>query len=426
MIKLQVTKYTISKSVFAWSLYDWANSAFATTVMAGFFPIFFKQYWSAGVDSTVSTLQLGVGNTVASIFIVLLAPVMGAIADKAGVSKRNLIVFASLGIIMTALLYSVKQGDWLSAISCYCVATIGFMGANIFYDALIVSVTQAEQRHWVSSLGYAMGYLGGGLLFAINVAMTLAPATFGITDAAAAVKLSFISVAIWWAIFSLPLVYYVKEPMVKQRVHGWESIRSGFQQVLATLAKVRLIRNAWLFLLAYWLYIDGVDTIVRMAVDYGLSIGMGQNDLIVALLITQFVGFPAALAFGVIGRRVGPKQGVYLGLAVYIGITFWAVFIKQSWEFYTLAIAIGLVQGGVQALSRSLYASLIPPHQSGEFFGFYNMMGKFATVLGPLLVGVFSVLSGSHRVGLLSILILFIAGGALLYKVDVTRGVDHV
>lgn len=419
MFKHFAVKYGLSKSVFSWAMYDWANSAFATTVMAGFFPIFFKQYWSAGSDSTLSTFQLGLGNTVASILIVFLAPIMGAIADKAGISKRNLIVFASIGIVMTALLYTVEQGEWLLAIACYCVATIGFMGANIFYDALIVSVAKAEQRHWVSALGYALGYLGGGLLFAINVAMTLAPEMFGIASAAEAVRFSFLTVAIWWVLFSIPLLIYVQEPQREHVYQGWESVRSGFRQVFETLAKVRLVKTAWLFLLAYWLYIDGVDTIVRMAVDYGLSIGMQQNDLIVALLITQFVGFPAALVFGVIGRRYGAKRGLYIGLVVYIAITFWAVFIEHSWEFYVLAVCIGLVQGGVQALSRSLYASLIPAHQSGEFFGFYNMMGKFATVLGPLLVGSFSLVTGSHRLGLLSILILFVAGGVLLLKVDV-------
>ena len=421
-----IRRMTISRPVFSWAFYDWANSAYATTVMAGFFPVFFKQYWSANADSTVSTFQLGMGNTIAGIVIVFLAPVLGAIADKAGVSKRNLLMFATLGIAMTAALYTVKQGDWLTAIMCYCVATIGFMGGNIFYDALIVSVAREEQRDWVSSLGYALGYLGGGLLFSINVAMTLAPGFFGIANAADAVRLSFVTVAAWWALFSLPLLLYVKEPALARTSHGLSSVRLGFRQVFATLSTVRQIKNVWLFLLAYWCYIDGVDTIVRMAVDYGLSIGLQQNDLIIALLITQFVGFPAALAFGLLGQRLGAKRGLFIGLLAYIMVTIWAVFIDEAWEFYTLAIAIGLVQGGVQALSRSLFAGIIPPSRAGEFFGFYNMMGKFATVLGPALVGGLSVATGSHRMGILSILILFVVGGALLLRVQPRRAADPV
>jgi UMF1 family MFS transporter len=411
----------ITRPVFSWAFYDWANSAFATTVMAGFFPVFFKQYWSANADSTVSTFQLGMGNTIAGIAIVVLAPVLGAIADKAGVCKRNLLIFASLGILMTGGLYTVQQGDWLSAIILYGVATVGFMGANIFYDAMIVSVVQEERRDWVSSLGYALGYLGGGVLFAINVAMTLAPEFFGIANSAEAVRLSFITVAVWWTVFSIPLILYVKEPARPHVTHGMSSVRQGFRQVFITLGHVRQIKNVWLFLLAYWCYIDGVDTIVRMAVDYGLSLGMEQKDLITALLITQFVGFPAALAFGWLGQRLGAKPSLFIGLLAYSLITLWAVFMREAWEFYTLAIAIGLVQGGVQALSRSLFAGIIPASRAGEFFGFYNMMGKFATILGPALVGGLSLATGSHRIGILSILILFIVGGALLSRVQPQR-----
>ena len=411
-------RMTVSRPVLSWAFYDWANSAFATTVMAGFFPVFFKQYWSANSDSTVSTFQLGMGNTLAGIVIVLIAPILGAIADKAGVSKRNLLLFATLGIVMTGALFTVEQGHWLAAIVCYGVASVGFMGGNIFYDALVVSVAREEQRDWVSSLGYALGYLGGGLLFAINVTMTLFPSAFGLANAAEAVRFSFLTVALWWALFSLPLYLYVKEPVVLHASHGLDSVTLGFKQVFATLGKVRQIKNVWLFLLAYWCYIDGVDTIVRMAVDYGLSLGMQQNDLIVALLITQFVGFPAALGFGWLGQRFGAKPSLYIGLLAYIIITLWAVFIHRAWEFYCLAIAIGLVQGGVQALSRSMFASLIPVNQSSEFFGFYNMMGKFSTILGPALVGILSVTTGSHRIGILSILILFVAGGLLLFRVQ--------
>ena len=309
----------------------------------------------------------------------------------------------------------------------FVVATIGFMGANVFYDALLVSV--AKEEHWdvVSALGYALGYLGGGLLFAVNVAMTLSPASFGLQDAAGAVKLSFVTVALWWALFSVPLMLLVKESKSPQAVSGLAVVRAGYVQFIETFRQLRKLRIVFLFLFAYWLYIDGVDTIVRMAVDYGLSIGLEQDHLITALLITQFVGFPAALAFGVLASRLGAggegaKRGILLAIGVYIAATVGAFFMDSAREFYALAVTIGLVQGGVQALSRSLYARLIPSGKSAEFFGFYNMLGKFAVVVGPILVGAVSLASGSHRLGILSVIVLFVAGAWLLVKVDVAAG----
>jgi UMF1 family MFS transporter len=411
-------KRILNRRVIAWALYDWANSAFATTVMAGFFPLFFKQYWGAGLTSTESTFQLGVGNAVASLVIVLSAPLLGAIADYGGWRKPFLLLFAIGGVTATAALAGVGQGDWLAAVTLFAVATIGFMGANVFYDALLVSV--ADEKDWdlVSALGYALGYLGGGLLFAVNVAMTLSPESFGLRDAAEAVKLSFVSVAVWWVVFSLPLWWLVKEtPPVRRSAKG--AVRAGYRQLVDTFHHLRSLRWVFLFLLAYWFYIDGVDTIVRMAVDYGLSIGLEQGDLITALLITQFVGFPAAIAFGALARRIGPRFGILLAIGVYIAATIGAFFMDSSREFYALAATIGLVQGGVQALSRSLYASIIPPAKAAEFFGFYNMLGKFAAVMGPLMVGAVSLVSGSHRWGMLSVVFLFVIGGGLLLKVDV-------
>ena len=406
------------KQVLSWALYDWANSAFATTVMAGFFPIFYKQYWAAGVDASSSTFQLGVANAVASLVIVLCAPILGAIADAGKYKKAFLFLFALAGITLTALLYWVGKGDWAAAVMLFSAATVGFMGANVFYDALLLNVSDEKNRDVVSALGYALGYLGGGLLFAINVAMTLSPDSFGLADASEAVKLSFISVSIWWAIFSIPLFLFVKEQPGSDRVTLSTSIQKGLCQFVATFHQIRALRNVWIFLLAYWLYIDGVDTVVRMAVDYGLSIGLESNHLIVALLLTQFVGFPAAIGFGYLGQRLGTRQGIYIALTIYIVVTGMAYFIDSVWEFYLLAGMIGLVQGGVQSLSRSFYADIIPANQPAEFFGFYNMMGKSAALLGPLLVGLIVLYTGDHRLGMLSLIILFVAGGLLLTKVE--------
>ncbi|MDJ0805678.1 MAG: MFS transporter [Gammaproteobacteria bacterium] len=408
------------RGVLAWAFYDWANSAFATTVMAGFFPVFFKQYWSTGVAATESTFRLGLVNSIASLVIVCLAPVLGAIADQVGGKKGFLLFFAALGIISTGALQLVAMGSWMAALVLYGLGLIGFSGSNIFYDALLVDVADKPHYDKVSSLGFALGYLGGGLLFAFAVLMTLYPDVFGLVDAAEAVRLSFILVALWWALFSIPLFFLVRETGVESPAKDWLS--GGFRQLAMTFRKIRQLRMTFLFLLAYWCYIDGVDTIVRMAVDYGLSIGFDANNLMVALLITQFVGFPAALLFGRIGAKRGPKQGIMLAIFVYLLILLWAYRMDSIWEFYLLAMAIGLVQGGIQALSRSLFARLIPHDQAGEFFGFYNMLGKFAVVIGPVLMGWVGVLSGDSRMAILSVSLLFVMGALLLARVDVEAG----
>ncbi|MDX1654462.1 MAG: MFS transporter [Candidatus Competibacteraceae bacterium] len=406
----------------AWAFYDWANSAFATTVMAGFFPIFFKQYWSEGVEATESSFWLGATNSVASLVIVLLAPLLGAIADRGSAKKRFLLFFALMGVVMTGSLYFVAQGHWPLAALIYGLAIIGFSGGNIFYDSLIVVVAGEEKLDAVSALGFGLGYLGGGLLFAVNVLMTLYPNWFGLADATQAVQVSFITVAVWWAVFTLPVLLFVPEVQDPARLKGLAAVRAGYRQLKGTFREIRRLRMVGLFLLAYWLYIDGVDTVVRMAVDYGLSLGFDRNNLITALLIVQFVGFPAAIAFGKLGEKLGAKTGIYIGILAYTGITVWGYFMDQTWEFYALAVAIGLVQGGVQSLSRSFYARIIPPGKSGEFFGFYNMLGKFAAVIGPVLMGGVAWATGSTRLSILSLLVLFIIGALLLTRVDEAEG----
>lgn len=410
------------RTLWSWALYDFGNSAFATTVMAGFFPLFFKQYWSAGVSATESTFRLGVASSLGSLVIMVLAPLLGAVADRCGARKRFLIGFTFLGVAATAALALVGQGEWLLALLALFFASVGFAGGVTFYDALIVFVSDPRRFDSASALGYALGYLGGGLLFALNVWMTLKPATFGLPDAAAAVKLSFLMVAVWWVLFTVPLLLWVKEPDGSGQ-SAVQAVRAGWRQLVDTFHEIRALRSVFLFLLAYWCYIDGVDTIVRMAVDFGLSLGLASSDLITALLITQFVGFPAAIVFGRIGERYGAKQGIYLALLVYGGVTLGATQMSSAQHFYILAVVIGLVQGGIQSLSRSYYATLIPAEKSGEFFGFYNMWGKFAAVLGPVMVGLTARLTGSAALSLLSLLVLFVAGGYLLRRVGDTPAI---
>ena len=415
-------KKIASKKVISWSLYDWANSAFATSVMAGFFPVFFKQYWSTGVEVTTSTFRLGMANSIASLIVAALAPVLGAIADRGGAKTKFLLFFAAMGIIMTGGMFFVAKGAWQVAVLLYVLGIIGFSGGNVFYDSLIVDVSPPDRTDMVSSLGFSLGYLGGGLLFAMNIFMTLKPALFGLADAGQAVRVSFLNVAIWWAVFSIPIMIFVKEPATAHRKSGWAMVGAGFRQLRSTFGEIRKLRLVFLFLIAYWLYIDGVDTVIRMAVDYGMSLGFEANSLIVALMITQFVGFPAAIAFGKLGEKLGTKAAILLGIAVYVGVTIWALFMDKTAEFYALAVVVGLVQGGVQSLSRSFYARIIPANKAAEFFGFYNMLGKFAAVIGPFLVGWVGVFTGNPRIAIFSIIILFIGGGVVLYMVDEREG----
>jgi len=431
-----------NKAVWGWALYDWANSAFATTVMAGFFPIFFKEYWSYGTNVNVSTAQLGFGNSIASLLVAIMAPLLGAVADQAAARKKFLITFAYFGVLMTASLFLIDKGHWEVAIIAYILGITGFSGSIIFYDAMLPGVAEESRIDYVSGLGYACGYLGGGLLFLINVLMTRMPHVFGLPDAGTAVRWAFLSVAVWWGGFTLFTIFWVPAETAELPSKKLSTaVRKGLQQLFTTLREFRHLKTLILFLLAYWFYIDGVDTIIRMAVDYGLSLGFEAGDLIVALLIVQFVGFPAALAFGILGQRWGARKGIFLAIGCYILITLWGTTMRVRFEFYILAVAIGLVQGGIQSLSRSYFSRLIPPGRWGQYYGFYNMLGKFAAIIGPALMGIVALaarrllmpasptpeqvaqvgqLAARWSIG--SIVLLFVIGGVLFYLVDEQRG----
>tara|TARA_B100002003_G_scaffold246417_1_gene276010 strand:- start:6421 stop:7719 length:1299 start_codon:yes stop_codon:yes gene_type:complete len=424
------------RNIWGWAFYDWANSAFATTVMAGFFPVFFKQYWSIGADVNTSTAMLAYANSAASLIVALMGPILGAAADSGSRRKRLLVFFAYLGVLMTACLFLVDKGQWGWAAFFYCMGIVGFSGSNIFYDSLLPGVAGPDKVDRVSGLGFGLGYLGGGLLFLINVIMTQQPELFGLANAGEAVRWSFLSVALWWGLFTLVTIIWVDEQKNGEAVTLGHALRQGFRQFSITFAHIREYKPVLMFLLAYWLYIDGVDTIVRMAVDYGLSIGFKDSDLILALLITQFVAFPSAILYTRLGERWDVKKAIQLAIVVYIGVTLWATQMDSEIEFYTLAVVIGLVQGGIQALSRSYYSRLIPADRAGEFYGFYNMIGKFAAIIGPLLIGTIAIavrhalmpadptaeqivevgLSAS-RWSIGSVVVLFVAGGGLLWTI---------
>ncbi len=403
----------------SWALYDWANSAFATTVMAGFFPLFFKEYWSHSVAATQSTYALGLANSVASAGVAITAPLLGAIADQGFGKKNFLIFFTIMGALSTMALSQVGLGEWQTAAVLFALGNFAFACAISFYDALLIDVADESEMDRVSSYGYAMGYLGGGLLFLINVLMYLKPRWFGLESGTDGVKASFVTVGVWWLIFTLPLLFWVREKYKpRTRPPMFELWRKGWLDFWASLRRIFRYRPLLIFLLSYLIYIDGVNTIIKMAVDYGMAIGFKPSDLITALLLVQFVGFPSAIAFGRVAEKVGARQAVFICLWIYALITLFAFFMQESWHFYLLAALVGLVQGGVQALSRSIYGRMIPAQEAGEFFGIFNLMGKFSAIAGPLLVGWVSVTTGEPRWSILVILAFILGGGLLLRRVD--------
>ena len=406
------------KRLYSWALYDWANSAFSTTVMAGFFPLFFKNYWSAGVDPVMTTARLGTAISVASFIMASLSPFLGALADLRGYKKTFVFVFMMMGALSCAWLSQIGEGQWYFAMLAYGLAMMGFNASSVFYDSLLPSVAKDKEMDFASSLGFSLGYLGGGILFAFNVLMYLKPEWFGLSNGVEGVKWSFMSVAIWWIVFSIPLFKNVPEPKtgVSKDSLGMATKKS-LVTLATTLKELKNHRNLAIYLLAYWLYIDGVYTVMTMAVDFGVSLGFAASSLIVALLLTQFIGFPATLVFGRLTKKMGCRVPILICICVCSVTVILATQMNQDWHFYCLAAVIGLVQGGVQSLSRSLFGQMIAEEKSGEFFGLFNLVGKFASILGPLVVGLGALATGSNRFGMLGVLLLFALGGLLLWQV---------
>ena len=381
--------------------------------MAVLYPLFLGSYWSAGASGASITSRLAWITAAANAIVAILAPILGTIADAGGYRKRFLVGLAVIGAGMTAALGFVGEGNWQWALGLYVVASVGFYSSTVFYDSLLVDVTKPRYFDFVSSLGFSLGYLGGASLLAIHVWMISSPATFGLSSSNEAIRFAFMSVGIWWAIFLIPLIRWVPENKRGRKVAG-NVLKASYRELRATIAKIGQYRNVVIFLTAYLFYLAGVFTVISMAVNYGQRLGFDQFDLVKALLITNFVGFPATILYGLLGHRFGPKVGLHLALAVYVLVSSWAVFMTDVSQYYAMAIIIGCVQGGVQGLSRSLYASLIPPDSPGEFFGFYNMITKLAHVLGPTMVGIGTIYSDRPQFILMTLLPLFIIGGLLL------------
>ncbi len=488
------------RSIDAWVMYDWANSAFFTTIQAAVLPTFFNAVAAANLSKVTASSYWGYTNTIGMLLMALAAPVVGAIADYSGSKKRFLAGFAIPGMIATAALVLVGKGQWQLASLLYIMGLIGVSGSLIFYDSLLPHVARPDEIDMVSSRGYAIGYLGGGLLLAINIAWIMMPDLFGITALGAhfgatgaemASRLSFLSVGIWWGVFSIPLFRHVKEPRYVRLQHdvARNPVAGGFKRLVSTFQEIRLHRQLLIFLVAFWIYNDGIGTIIKMATIYGAEIGIGQIDLIGALLLTQFVGIPFSLMFGRLARRGDPKQAFFLsfvaynavtlpmigsiaprlgitsgpiavgllvvnqipafllsqfvgqralagvarhirtkhailvGLIVYGMVSVWGYFMATAAEFWLLAVMVGLVQGGSQALSRSLFGNMVPKARTAEFFGFYDMSSKFAGILGPLLFAVVGQLAGSSRLSIVSLIVFFVVGGVILTRLDEDEGI---
>lgn len=407
----------LTKAEKSWILYDWANSAYSMTVTSTILPIYFKSVTqSAGVASNVSTAYWGYANSIYTILLVLIAPILGTIADYKGYKKKFFALFFTIGIIFTALLSIIPTPLWILLLIFYIISAIGFSGTNTFYDAFLVDVTTEERMDKVSTYGFAWGYIGSTIPFIICIAIVMLSQFKLIPiDGMTASKISFVITAIWWGVFSIPIFKNVKQQ------HGIEidpnPVINSFKRIFKTLRNIRKHKAAFMFLIAYFFYIDGVDTIIKMSTAYGTDLGISSTMLLVILLVTQFVAFPFALLYGKLAERFKAKNMLFVGIIVYTVICIYAYFMKTTLDFWILAMLVGTSQGGIQALSRSYFGKLIPKESANEFFGFYNIFGKFAAIMGPLLLGIVAQVTGKTSNGVFSIILLFIVGGILLTRV---------
>jgi UMF1 family MFS transporter len=412
-------------------MYDWANSAMVTIVVTAVFPIFFSAYAAHGLPAQTATFRFSVATTIGLTVIAVLAPFFGAIADHAPVKRRFLGTFLGIGVAAVAMMYFIRQGDWLLAAVLFVLANIGANGSFVFYDALLPHVARGEEMDRVSSAGYALGYVGGGLLLAAVLAVIQNPQWIGVpadpTPAQASLpsRLGFVAVAVWWLLFAIPLFRRVPEPAVRllsdaERAMG--AARAGLMRLRTTLGQLRRYRHAFLLLVAFLIYNDGIGTIIRMATVYGEELGIDRTVMIASIVIVQFVGIPFAFLFGMLAGTIGAKRAIFLGLTVYTGISVLGFYMTSGTHFLVLAILVGTVQGGTQALSRSLFGSMIPRHESGEFFGLFAVFEKFAGIFGPAVFALMILATGSSRGAVLSVVAFFVLGAALLSLVNVDEG----
>ncbi|OZU87900.1 MFS transporter [Virgibacillus indicus] len=409
----------------SWMLYDFGNSAFATTIMAAVLPVFYYDVAAVGLDENLAASYWGYSQSIAVLIVAVLAPILGAISDFSAAKKKFLRFFAFMGIVASILLAFVGEGDYLLASILFIVGSIGFSGANIFYDGFLPEIADEDEIDKVSSGGFAFGYIGGGLLLTLNILMILNPSWFGLPNATVASQVSFTTVGVWWFIFSLPLLKNINEEKKTAVKREKSYIAIGFSRVGNTFREIKQYKQLLIFLLAFWLYNDGISTIIRMATIYGREVGIDGNSLIVALLITQFVGIPCTFLFGWLATKITAKRALYITLYAYLGIVILGYFMTSATHFYLLAFCVGIVQGGAQSLSRSIFGRMVPDNKHAEFFGFYGISSKFAAIFGPFLFAFIGQITGSSRLGILSLIFFFIAGIILLRFVNIEQGMKE-
>lgn len=407
----------------AWAMYDWANSVFMTIVLL-IYPIYFSSVAAKGMPASRASFLFAMATTVSMTIVAVLSPFLGAAADYAAAKKRMLAAFLALGVVTTGALALVGEGDWVLGAVLFVLGNIGVTSSIVFYESLLPHLCREEEVDRVSSAGYAMGYVGGGLSMAVSVAAITRPALFGLSEQSAT-RLSFLFAAVWWAVFSLPLFRRVPEPPAEVRPGegvGRSLVGIAISRLRETLRDMRLYKQTLLFLVAFLIYNDAIGTIIRMASIYGTEMGLDMASLILALLLVQFVGIPFSFLFGAIASRIGAKRAIFITLAVYLVISVFGYFMDTRLEFFTMALLVGTVQGGSQALSRSLFTTMVPKHKSSEFFAFFSVFEKFAGILGPLVFAVMIRATGSSRGAILSLILFFVVGGVLLALVDVEEG----
>jgi MFS transporter, UMF1 family len=408
----------------AWAMYDWANSAFAVVILTAIFPVYYRTLvTNAGGAPEDATAYWAYTTSLSMLIVALAGPLLGAMSDVMGAKKRFLGVALGFGVLGSMSLAFLGKDTFLLGSLLFAVGNLGFAGGNIFYESLLPMLARPNDLDRVSARGYAFGYLGGGLLLILNVLWLYWPERFGFPDRDFALRLCFVSVALWWLGFALPLFLKVSEPDAKNHARfSWRVVGIACQRLGQTLKQIRHYRQLTLFLAAFWLYNDGINTIIKLAAAYGAEIGVDHNQMLVALILTQLVGFPCSIGFATLAGHIGAKRAVLLGLAVYAVISIGGFFMKTAAHFFVLAIVVGLVQGGTQALSRSLFATMVPKTRSTEFFGFFSTGEKMAGIIGPAVFGFIAQMSGSSRWGIVSVTALFVVGALLLWRVDAAEG----
>ena len=401
----------------SWAFYDWANSAYTLIVVTAILPLYFKSSATqAGIDAATSTAYWGYANSFSTLIVSILAPILGTIADFKGFKKRFFIIFATLGVIFTLMLAVVPSDQWLVILICFIVTSIGFTGANIFYDAFLVDVTTEERMDRISANGYALGYVGSIIPFVISIALIMT-AQLNILPLSVTIasQIAFVITALWWGFFTIPMLKNVEQRYYAERVPN--PVSTSFKKLYSTFKNIKAYKPLFIFLIAYFFYIDGVHTVINMSTAFGSDLGISSTTLLIILFMTQVVAAPFTVLFGKLGGKYSEKTMIIVGIFVYIIVCFYAYFLDSALDFWILAMLVGTSQGGIQAMSRSYFAKLVPKESSNEFFGFYSIFGKFAAIIGPLLVGVTAQYTGNTNSGVFSLVILFIIGAIILLYV---------